>query len=242
MCAKRRSVRREMIEEEMIHVPTVNDYPEPTKSGKPSHSSHKLVPLKERKKPGRKKGWNIALESSPDYKKPAGASKGSVPMSLPERLIPEFCRLISAGGTIKRAELIADFCNDHPETSQRQATKKFSEMITKDKPACVPKPPKYTGKGRAVRFFLRPRLYHMLPEEDRPDGWEEAKEADEVLWTEQQETKARADAEKEKARKAMLEAKSGDSDGEGTHTSEMNSSMTSYDDDGEGPAKKLKTG
>lgn len=231
----------------MIHVPVVRPTDADTKATKPSSQTYK--PAKDRKKPGRKKGWNLAMEASPGYKKPKGASKGSVPMSLPERLLPEFCRRISAGGTVLRVDVINGFCADHPATSARQATMKFAELTTKDKPSCVAEPPKKTGKGRAVRFYVRPRFYHMLPEEDRPEGWEEEAQADELLWQEEREAEAKAKAKSDQKIRAMMDNKSGESDGEGTHnsTSEMNSTLTSFtgndsDEESDRPMKKMKTG
>lgn len=247
MCAKRREVRRELIEEEMIRVPAVAPADLDTKGTKSSGSSK---PAKERKKPGRKKGWNLALtgETSPENKKPAkkGASIGSKPMALPERLLPEFARLISANGTNQRMEVINGFCRDHRETSARQATIKFIDLTTKDKPSCIAPPPKKGGKGRAVWFYLRPRFYHMLPEEERPEGWEIEAQADEVLWQQEQEEAAKAKAETEQKIRAMMADKSGESDGEGQSsvTSLTGTSITGTgndSDDGERPMKKQKT-
>lgn len=244
MCAKRRDVRRDLIEEEMIRVPVQQPIEAEAKISKPSSSTYK--PVKERKKPGRKKGWNKAIESSPGYTKPKGASKGSIPMSLPERLLPEFCRRITANGTNQRMDVINGFTKDHPETSARQATIKFTELTTKDKPSCVPPPPKKIGKGRSITFYVRPRYYHMLPEEERPSGWEESAQADESLWQEEREAKANAKAASDQKMRAMVADKAGESDGESCHNSMMNSSvLTSLtgndsDEESERPAKKPK--
>jgi len=246
ICVKRRDVRRDLIEEEMIRVPIQQPFDHEAKQAKPSSNSYK--PVKERKKPGRKKGWNKAIESSPGYKKTKGASKGSIPMSLPEELFPEFCRRISANGTNQRMDVINGFTKDHPQTSARQATIKFTELTTKDKPSCIPPPPKKVGKGRSITFYVRPRYYHMLSEDERPTGWEEEAEADELLWQEEQEVKAKVKAASDQKMRAMIADKAGESDGERTHNSmsEMNSSVvTSFtgiesDDDSERPAKKPK--
>lgn len=249
MCAKRREVRRDLIEEEMIRVPVQKPTTEEIKAMKPSGSIYK--PVKERKKPGRKKGWSKAMEASPDYKKPKGQSKGSVPMALPERLLPEFAKLITVNGTNQRVEIINGFTMSHPEVSARQATMKFSELTTKDRPSFVPPPGKKIGKGRAVTFYLRPRFYHMLDEGDRPEGWEEAARADELLWQEECEAKAKSKAENDKKMRAMMAEKNEDSDGDQTHdtTSELNmstlTSLTGNDSDEESemrPMKKFKSG
>jgi len=242
MCAKRREVRRDLIEEEMIRVPIHKPTVEEIKKMKPSGNIYK--PVKERKKPGRKKGWSKAMDASPDYKKPKGQSKGSVPMALPERLMPEFCGLISANGTHKRNDVINDFIARHPGTSARQAMIKFTEMTTKDRPTCVPLPGKKIGKGRAVFFYLRPRFYHMLPDAERPDGWEAESMADEVLWQEECEAKAKKKAAGDKKLKAMMEDKSAESDGDRTLNSSTLTSLTGdgdSDDDSLRPTKKQKT-
>lgn len=247
MCAKRREVRRDLIEDEMIRVPIhkLTDVEIKEAAAKASSSIYK--PVKERKKPGRKKGWNKAMEASPDYKKPKGASKGSIPMSLPERLLPEFCSRITANGTNQRMDIINGFTKNHPETSARQATIKFTDLTTKDRPPCVPPPGKKIGKGRSVRFYLRPRFYHMLPEDERPDGWEEAAQTDELLWQVEEEELVKAKVESDIKLRAMMGDKAAESDGEGTHNSmsEMNSTMTSItgadsDEESERPAKKPK--
>merc|ERR1711971_683472 len=135
---------------------------------------------------------------------------------------------------------------DYPETSARQATIKFKELTTKDRPSCVPPPTKKSGKGRSITFYVRPRYYHMLPEDERPTGWEEAAEADELLWEEEQEAKAKAKAESDEKMRAMVADKAGESD-DGTHNSvSMQSSvLTSFtgndsDEESERPVKKPK--
>lgn len=230
----------------MIRLPSTKTTVAELKASKPSSSNYQ--PVKERKKPGRKKGWNLALEASPGYQKPKGASKGSVPMSLPESFLPMFCSQISANGTSQRMDIINEFIKDHPETSARQATIKFAELTTKDKPQCVALPGKKSGKGRSVIFYLRPRFYHMLPEAERPDGWEGAAQADEVLWQEECQENAKAKAGMDQ--NTMAEDKSGESDDDTTQNSisEMNSSVLTnstfngYEsDESERPMKKLKT-
>lgn len=252
ICAKRRAVRRDLIEEEMIRVPTQKPTMEEMKKMKPSSRTvYKHKPVGERKKPGRKKGWSSAMDKSPDYKKPKGASKGSVVMSLPDRLLPEFCSLITANGTNQRNEVINSFTRNHPATSARQGMVKFTEVTTKHRPACISAPENTKGKGRALTFYLRPRFYHMLPEADRPIGWEEAAAADEVLWQQEVENNAKAKDEKEKKIKTMKGDKANgteESDGDSisqNSKSGLNSSVTSLtgdeSDNEERPVKKQKT-
>ncbi len=243
LCSKRREVRRDLIEEEMIRVPAQKQIVPDTNAPKPSTNNCKSVG--ERKKPGRKKGWNKIIESSPSYIKPKGASKGSTPMAMPDHLLPVFARLISANGTSQRMDVINGFIKDHPETSARQATIKFTELTTKDKPSCITMPDKKTGKGRQVTFYVRPRYYHMLPDEERPTGWEEAAKADEVLYVAEREAKAKARAERDQKMRSLMTDKGAESDdGTQNSNSEMNSySMTSFtgngsdnDDDDDGDA------
>lgn len=101
-----------------------------------------------------------------------GSRLGSKPMAVPEELIPVLVQRISINGTDRRIKLIDEFVKDYPDTSNRQVTFKVAELTTKDKPACAPDPKRRDGPGRAVHFYLRPRFYHMLPEADRPEGWE----------------------------------------------------------------------
>ncbi len=216
----------------MIRVPAQKQTVPDTNASKPSIT---YKPVGERKKPGRKKGWNKILElSSPSYIKPKGASKGSTPMAMPEHLLPVFARLISANGTSQRMDVINGFIKDHPETSARQATIKFTELTTKDRPSCISLPDKKTGKGRQVTFYVRPRHYHMLPDEERPDGWEEAAKADEVLYVAEREAKAKARAERDQKMRALMTDKGAESDdGTQNSNSELNSySMTSFTGNG----------
>lgn len=116
---------------------------------------------------------------------PPGNPLGNKRMAVSEKLIPDFCRRISANGTRKRMDTINAFVKDHPEASIRQVTFKFADLTTKDRPECIPKPEKPKGKGRAFTFYLRPRFYHMLPEEDRPKDWERFAKEDDLKWQEE---------------------------------------------------------
>jgi len=70
----------------------------------------------------------------------------------------------------EQKKVTIDFARDHPKTSVRQVAFKFSEVVTRVVPACAGAPEKRFG--RAVSFFLRPRLNHYLPVEEQPKIWE----------------------------------------------------------------------
>jgi len=236
LCIKRREVRSALIEEEMIRVPVtapiVVEHREHVKE-----KERKFEPPKERKKPGRKKGWKIALENSTavdlsTLTSMCGRGKGSIPMSIPESLMPEFCRRISAAGTRARLDVINGFAKDYPETSMRQAQIKFTEVTTRDRPPCIPPPGKTTG--RSILFYLRPRYYHMLEECERPENWEELAREDELKWQEEQDAKERAAAKNGKTVKDLMEDRSTASDVDNEdHSTSLHSTMdtTVYSDD-----------
>eukprot|EP00984_Skeletonema_dohrnii_P027556 scaffold17113_cov84-Skeletonema_dohrnii-CCMP3373.AAC.1 len=101
------------------------------------------------------------------------------------------------------------------------------------------------GKGRKVKFYLRPKFYHMLDEDGRPEGWEEAAKQDELLWQDELEAKAKAKAKNEQKLRALMEDKSNASDDDMTNASasvsEMNTSIMSESYEGdEPPGKKQK--
>ena len=62
-----------------------------------------------------------------------GNPLGNKKMSVPDDLLPEFCKRIGAEGTNERMKVINGFVKDHPKTSVRQVTLKFSELVTKEK-------------------------------------------------------------------------------------------------------------
>jgi SLIDE len=107
-------------------------------------------------------------------------SQGNKKMSIPEDLFPEFCRRITAGGTWEREKFAKDFAADHPTVSMRQVSMKLTEVTTRDRPACVEETVKKAGT-RAITFYLRPRYYKYLPEDERPPDWERYAAADEAL-------------------------------------------------------------
>jgi hypothetical protein len=230
-------VRRDLIEEEMIRLPA----PEPL-SLEDSLMDADHLP-KERKKPGRKKGWSKAMDdsnkmygnsSSSTKSGNKGPGKGSIAQLIPDALLPELCRQITANGTRIRDEIIKQFTTDHPEASIRQCLIKFQELTTKFKPDCVPQPEK--ASGRAWVFFLRPRFYHLLPEDERPIGWEAEAAKDEELYVKECEEKEKAkEEEKEKAGAKTQENEDDD-------TSNVYASTIGTDDDSgdEHLAKKMK--
>jgi len=147
--------------------------------------------------------------SSTTFKKkisPPGNPLGNKRMSVPDELLPDFCKRISAHGTRKRMQTINDFVKDHPSVSIRQVTFKFAEITTKTLPGCIPKPEKTKGKGRAFTFFLRPRFYHLLPEDERPNDWEQYAKEDEILWKEEcQKAKEEKDKKDQKMKDLMAD-------------------------------------
>jgi hypothetical protein len=76
-------------------------------------------------------------------------------------------------------------------------------------------------------------MYHMLLEEERPDGWEVAAEADEVLYDEEREAKAKTRAERDQKMSALMSEKGAESD-DGTQNSASGSmALTSLTGDNE---------
>ncbi len=222
-------MRSTLIEEEMIRIPVTVPVVVKHKE-QVIVKDRKFDPPKERRKPGRKKGWKRALENSTavdlsTLTSMCGRGKGSIPMSIPESLMPEFCRRISAAGTRARLDVINGFSKDYPETSMRQAQIKFTEVTTRDRPSCIPPPGKTTG--RSILFYLRPRYYHMLDENERPENWEEFAKEDELKWQEEQDAKELSAAKNDEDRSTV-------SDGEyEEHSTSVHSTMdtTFYSDD-----------
>jgi hypothetical protein len=138
--------------------------------------------------------FNLAAQKKLVKKKPRITSQGNKRMSIPDELIPEFCRRIGAGGTAERMKVINKFVEDYPDVSVRQVTFKFSEVTTKDCPPGITPPEKKSG--RAFQFYLRPRLYIHLPVEERPQDWERLMEEDEILWKKEEEERMKRDTEK----------------------------------------------
>lgn len=136
---------------------------------------------------------------------PPGNPLGNKKMSVPEELLPELCRRVSANGTRKRMQVIQDFSKDNPSVSIRQVTFKFSDITTRDRPGCIEEVEKPKGKGRAFIFYLRPKFYPLLPEDERPENWEKYSKEDEVLYEEESRKSKEEQAKKARSMKEMME-------------------------------------
>jgi len=147
-------------------------------------------------------------------------SLGNKRMSVSDDTLPDLCRRIGIQGTNKRMDLINKFASDYPDASVRQVTIKFSEITVKVRPACVEKRPKESvkKKGKGTVFYLRPRMYKYLPEEERPKvDWQSLADEDEVAWKKEVEKKAelerlekeekKEESKKRKASRSMEKAK-----------------------------------
>ncbi len=185
---------------------------------------------------------------------PPGNPLGNKRMSVPDEILPDFCRRISAQGTRKRMDTINEFVRDHPAVSIRQVTFKFAEITTRDRPPCVPKAEKPKGKGRAFIFYLRPKYYSLLPENERPEKWEKYMKDDEVLFQEEKRKEKEEKAKKDRNLKEMKDdatvsslaetnslatSRSIDLDrSNGNRNNDEDDDMT--EDEAEPPTKKLK--
>lgn len=177
LCLKRLEVRNKLLQDKSI--------PRMVSVKSNGSSATKKIIKKSTGAIGNAKGTSLSLQGSQGKsgkdakKKPLrpsigennrGNPLGNKKMSVPDDLLPDFCRRIGARGTNERMKVINSFVKDHPKTSVRQVTLKFAELVTKDKPDCVEALEKKSG--RAFSFFLRPKFYHMLPENERPENWE----------------------------------------------------------------------
>lgn len=175
LCERRLEVRNRMLNEGMKEFErTGGRKPKKRKADKdPSSSAKKAKPT---------------LSKSPAKKPEAGVkrvtSQGNKRMSIPEELMPEFCRRIGAYGTSQRPQLISKFIEDNPSISNRQATLKFTEITVRQRPAHIPKVEK-KGPGRAFLFYLRPCFYKHLAPSERPENWEQYAAEDLVKWEEE---------------------------------------------------------
>lgn len=136
---------------------------------------------------------------------PPGNPLGNKKMAVPDELLPDLCKRITAAGSRKRMQVIQEYSKAHPAVSIRQVTFKFADITTKDRPGCVPKSEKPKGKGRAFIFYLRPRFYRLLPEEERPEDWERYVKEDEVLYQEEKRKAKEEKAKKDKNMKDMMD-------------------------------------
>ena len=136
---------------------------------------------------------------------PPGNPLGNKKMAVPDELLPDLCRQISANGTRKRMQTITEFSKEHTSVSIRQVTFKFAEITTKDRPPCIPKQEKPKGKGRAFIFFLRPKFYSLLPESERPEDWERYAKEDELLFQEESRKEKEEKLKKDQSIKDMMD-------------------------------------
>lgn len=185
--------------------------------------------------------------------------KGSIRMAVTDDLLPELCRRIGASGTNKRMKTIEDFSRDFPGASVRQVTFKFADITTRDRPACIEAKPERTGPGRSFDFYLRPRLYHLLPPDERPSDWERYAKEDELRYKAELAEKGEEKGKKDKPTKntnnsskssvASVASETDSIDNMSVGASEVGSAEQSEPDDGEEteeehvdePAKKKKT-
>ena len=152
---------------------------------------------------GAKKSPKLMMKKANGQLKPRITSNGNKRMAIPDELFPEFCQRIGARGTGERVNLLTQFVEDHPTISIRQVTIKFSEITVRDRPAWVPEPEK--KQGRAFMFYLRPRFYKYLPDNERPADWEALAEEDERKWQEEKLREATDKKRKEEKMKDMME-------------------------------------
>ncbi|GKY92507.1 hypothetical protein MPSEU_000221000 [Mayamaea pseudoterrestris] len=162
--------------------------------------------------------------------KPRVTSLGNRRMNIPDELLPEFCHRISPQGTSDRNKLINDFAADFPQVSVRQVTMKFNEVVLRERPACVSDEPihKVKGKkGRVFVFYLRPRCYKYLPEDERPVDWEKYAELDEIAYQNELAYEAEAKQIKKEANKRDKRLSTE------TDTSMGRMSLNGFEEDGE---------
>jgi len=199
-----------------------------------------------------KKGTGVkALQSDPSIdpdtskRKIRITSQGNKRMSIPDEILPDFCMRIGASGTSERMKVINTFVEDYPDVSVRQVTFKFSEITTKECPPGITPPEKRSG--RAFQFYLRPRLYHILPVEERPADWERLKKNDEILWAKELVEREREERIKDKKIKQMMSSKSNspvphdNMDSISISASAVSSTMAGDDTEEEGEPEPKKT-
>lgn len=245
LCVERQPVRPELIAEfdKKVREMVKNGIGKTKKNASKGKEMASLPRKRGREEGGSAKTVNGSKEKISVFKKkisPPGNPLGNKRMSVPDELLPDFCRRIGAHVTRKRMPTINAFVKDHPEVSIRQVTFKFADITTKYLPGCIPKPEKPKGKGRAFTFFLRPRFYHLLPENERPPEWEKYAKQDESLWDEECQKKKEDEARKDKNLKDMMENKSGDTQSQVSEdlTTSNSIDLEEADEDGSPPTKK----
>lgn len=238
LCMKRMRARVRLIKEALAD-PTLTDKVNAKRKlaaieGAKEKDGATKLPYMGKKKGPKPKLSSSVIDSSKDSnnfngkKSPIAGGRGNPlgnkRMSVPEELVPDLCRRIGAQGTNKRMKVINDFARDHPSTSVRQVTFKFSEVVTRILPECVPMPEKRFG--RAVSFYLRPRFYHYLPAEERPNNWEKYAKEDELAWEEECHTLAKLKKSKEGKIKELMEGSNRSLQDEEAESMELSSQLS----------------
>eukprot|EP00934_Nitzschia_sp_Nitz4_P002372 Nitzschia sp. Nitz4//scaffold15_size197535//114083//119000//NITZ4_001588-RA/size197535-processed-gene-0.80-mRNA-1//-1//CDS//3329537745//2367//frame0 len=202
LCEKRLEVRKKLVDQETkkIYAEHKSRKSNGTGTGKKRKGEKTTQfpnPKKAKLAPAPKKKIPKMMTTASGQVKPRVTSQGNKRMAIPDEVFPDFCRRIGANGTGERMKLINQFAEEHPTVSVRQVTLKLSEITTKDMPGCV-KPPEKKG-GRAFMFYLRPRYYKYLPEDERPEGWEAYAEMDERAWEKERKAKGNDKSSKDRA-------------------------------------------
>jgi hypothetical protein len=237
LCEKRLEARNKLmdVEKKNIQESEANgDKKKVSKKRKIDQASFTAPPKKTKLPPGPKKKAPKLMKKADGQLKPRVTSQGNKRMSIPEELFPEFCKRIGANGTGERMKLINQFAEDHPTVSVRQVTLRLGEITTKDMPACVEAPEK--KNGRAFMFYLRPRFYKFLPEDERPKGWENYAEEDRKKH--QQEKANRKDSTGEERAESVTSDKMESAGNVSPSVADDDGEET--EDEGEPVAKRLK--
>lgn len=191
LCEARLEVRRKLVAAETKIIRQQHHAKNAEKKGskkRKADSSGQSPPVKkQRMKPGPKPKPKLMKKANGQVKARV-TSQGNKRMSIPDELFPEFCRRISAEGTGERMKLINTFAAENPTISVRQVTIRLGEITTRERPECVV--PSEKARGRAFVFYLRPRYYKYLPEDERPKGWEKYAAEDEAIFQEEEAKKS----------------------------------------------------
>ena len=205
--SRRLCVERMEAREKLIHAETKRMKDSSGKSGdKKTGKKRKLDATKDSKsKPTTKTppSKRKMMKKANGVLAPRVTSQGNKRMSIPDEQFPDFCRRIGAHGTGERMKLINAFVEENPAISVRQVTLKFSDITTRTMPACIPPPEKKSG--RAFMFYLRPRFYKYLPEDERPENWEKYAAEDDALWKQEKIEKQKEKEQKAEKIKVLME-------------------------------------
>ena len=206
LCKERLAIRRKFIASSFKNVQLPEQLEKAKKNSKKRKAESSTPTTKKSKKPANSNGDKSgkAAKSEVEGQKATNSNNGNKRMAIPDDLFPEFCRRIGAYGTGERVQMMNKFVEENPQISIRQVTLKLAEITTKDRPPWIPEPDK--KQGRAFMFYLRPRFYPLLPENERPEGWEQYAAEDERKWAEEKE-----EARKSKSNPDNKDAKKNDS-------------------------------